>query len=273
MKGRRALLLLLLIAAIAAAAFAWVQNRQFDRRILALRDTVLSDASQAAGSPDLPAIVRDFAIRNGGRVGASSPIHLTHRARLSTAAGRPPIDITADQWLSPTTSGMVWYGRGAMFGIPVSVVDSIVGSKGLLEARLLGTVTVAKGEGGDFDKGELQRYLSELPLHPDAILNNAGLAWRQIDDETVEVADGTASVRFTFDSGGDITGMRADDRPMTVGSRTVPTPWVGTYSEYRSFGPYRIPSFGEVGWALPEGTFSYWKGTVTNYEVTDSRGN
>ena len=57
MKGRRALLLLLVIAAIAAAAFVWVQNRQFEARVLALRDTVLDGASQAAGSPDLPAIV------------------------------------------------------------------------------------------------------------------------------------------------------------------------------------------------------------------------
>jgi hypothetical protein len=40
-----------------------------------------------------------------------------------------------------------------MMGVPVSVVDSIVGGDGLLEARLVGTITVAKGVGHEFDKG------------------------------------------------------------------------------------------------------------------------
>jgi hypothetical protein len=62
-----------------------------------------------------------------------------------------------------------------MAGLPVSVVDSIVGGTGRLEARLLGTITVVKGVGPEFDKGESQRYLSELPLHPDAILSHTHL--------------------------------------------------------------------------------------------------
>ncbi len=63
-------------------------------------------------------------------------------------------------------------------------------------------------------------------------------------------------MQFFFDEAGDIVGMLAADRPMTVGRETVPTPWRGTYGEYRRFGGYRIPTQGEVSWVLPEGAFT-----------------
>ncbi|MHB1102114.1 MAG: DUF6544 family protein [Devosia sp.] len=118
--------------------------------------------------------------------------------------------------------------------------------------------------GPEFAKGELMRYLSELPLYPDAILNAQGLTWRQTDDTTVEAsaqsAHGPAALRFLFDGNGDVVAMQADDRPMTVGDTTVPTPWHGIYSKYKQFGPYRIPSYGEVGWGLKRWTFHILEG-------------
>jgi hypothetical protein len=133
---------------------------------------------------------------------------------------------------------------------------------------------VAEGRGPAFDKGELQRYLSELPVHPDAILNNAMLAWRQLGEGAVEVSGrsgaGSASVTFLFDKAGDIVGLEASDRPMSVGKTTVPTPWKGSFSKYKQFGRYRLPSHGEVGWALPDGLFTYWRGDVTMYETLPS---
>ena len=157
-----------------------------------------------------------------------------------------------------------------MFGLPVSVLDSFVDGAGRLDARLLGAVQMAGGSGPEFDRGEVQRYLSELPVHPDAILNNTELAWRQLSETSVEVSAPTgsrpASVRFVFDAAGDIVAMEAGDRPMTVGNTTVPTPWRGTYGAYKRFGRYHIPSYGEVGWVLPEGLSIYWRGEVTAYE-------
>ena len=157
--------------------------------------------------------MRAYAEKAGGTVGGPAFVHLTHHASLATDRNRPPMTIEADQWLSSYRPEFVWHGKGAMFGLPVAVVDSFVGGSGLLEARLLGTVAVAKGVGAAFDRGELQRYLSELPLHPDAILNNDALTWRQVDERTVEVsgntAGGTASVQFFFDEAGDIAGMLA----------------------------------------------------------------
>jgi hypothetical protein len=78
---------------------------------------------------------------------------------------------------------------------------------------------------------------------------------------------GRAAIRFIFDANGDIARMEADDRPMTVDGKTVPTRWHGIYADYRQLGGYRIPTYGEVGWVLSDGFFTYWKGEVVAYEA------
>ncbi len=260
-----------LAGAILLVVLAWalLRNADFERGIVA--DIAQVEQATAAGAvPLLPQIVADFALRAGAVYGRTRPIHLEHRATLTVDRVRSPIRIDAEQWLSPTRSAIAWVGRGGMFGLPVTVVDSFVGGTGRLEARVIGLIKVAGGSGPDFDKGELQRYLSELPVHPDAILNNDSLQWRQIDERTVHVtaqsSTGAASATFTFDAAGDIVGMLASDRPMSVAGGTVPTRWRGSYSNYRTMGRYRIPTHGEVGWELPDGLFTYWRGDIVLYD-------
>lgn len=266
MPWGRIVLAILLVALVGCGSYLWLLHQQFEASIDDLRRQTMATPAGMV-SPELPPLVRAYALRAGGTAaGGPTAIHLRHRARLTTVAGRPPMPLEADQWLATGYANFVWLADGSMSGIPVRVLDSFVDRAGRLEARLVGILPVAVGRGPDFDRGELQRYLSELPVHPDAILNNAELTWRQLDDATVEVGSGSASVRFSFDAGGDITAMAADDRPMTVGNRTVPTPWRGIYGAYKQFGRYRIPSYGEVGWVLPEGLATYWRGEIISYE-------
>jgi hypothetical protein len=270
MKWIRRMAVVVAMIVLALAGYAWFSNQQFEARIDGVRQALLDGDLGSPPGIDLPEIVRAYALRAGGTLGGPAVFHATHRATLATAQAGPTISIAADQWTSMTVSELVWRAHGSMMGMPVTVVDSFVGGEGFLEARVIGALQVASGAGPDFDKGELQRYLSELPVYPDAILNNGRLAWRQIDATTVEVTgqsrQGPASLRFMFDEDGDIIGMEAADRPMSVGRTTVPTAWRGTYDRFRQFGRYRVPSYGEVGWLLPEGLFTYWKGEITSYE-------
>lgn len=260
------MLAIVLVALVAGGSYLWLQRQQFEASIAELRrQTIATPAGMV--SPELPPLVTAYALRAGGRPdGGPTAIHLRHRAKLTTLAGRQPMPLEADQWLATGYSNFVWLADGSMFGMSVRVLDSFVDRTGRLEARLLGILPVAAGSGPDFDRAELQRYLSELPVHPDAILNNAELVWTQLDEATVEVSSGSARVRFSFGPDGDIIAMDADDRPMTVGNRTVPTPWHGSYGAYKQFGRYRIPSYGEVGWVLPEGLAIYWRGEIASYE-------
>lgn len=114
------------------------------------------------------------------------------------------------------------------------------------------------------------RFLAELAWNPDAIVNSAGLTWRQVDERTVEVAlqteGGPARVRLGFDADGDVVSMEADDRPRAVGDQNIATRWIGRFSGYARFGNYRLPRFGEVAWVLPEGEFVYWRGEIVTAE-------
>ena len=262
-----AIVLIALVGLVAVRSM----GRGFAGRMDGLREQLIASQSQANDAlPVLPDIVRSYALKAGGRQGASPVFHARHRATLQTATGARPIDIDADQWTGMLVPGIVWTARGRMFGLPVSVFDAFVAGHGELSARILGAFQVAGGSGADYDKGELMRYLSELPVYPDAILNLRGVDWLQIDDSTVSVtarsATGDATVRFYFDPSGDIVRMEADDRPMETKGTTAPTAWHGAYSRYAQFGPYRIPSYGEVGWVLPDGLFVYWRGEVISYE-------
>jgi hypothetical protein len=252
---------------IVAAAMAAVGFRD---RIEELKMRLVAD--QRLGRPllpRLPPLVRDYALKAGGREGGPSMLHARQSATLATARDRPPMAISAQQWTAARTPGIVWVAEGAMSGVPVSVVDSFVDGKGHLAARLLRVLPVAGGTGEAYDKGELMRYLSELPIYPDAILNVGAIQWRQVDVRTVEASaragSQLASVRFVFDDNGDISALEADDRPMERDGALVPTPWRGSYSSYRQFGSYRLPAHGEVGWLLADGLFTYWRGDLLDY--------
>jgi hypothetical protein len=264
--------LALVVGLVAAIAAIWISGIAFGGKVGALRDQlVASQQKSAPAATELPEIVRAYATRAGGRVGAPSVFYARHKATLTTTEGKPPIELAAEQWTGTVTPGIVWMAEGAMNGLPVTVFDAYVDGSGELSARLFRTFQVAGGVGPDYDKGELMRYLSELPVYPDAILNAQGLTWRQIDHRTVAVSahstTGTAEVRFIFDDDGDIARMESDDRPMAgPDDQTAPTPWHGIYGNYQTFGRYRIPAYGEVGWVLPDRFFTYWRGTVVSYE-------
>jgi hypothetical protein len=263
--------LLIVAVALGIGLFLWTSDGMFRAHILRLRHQMAaSQLNSIAGTTDLPEMVRAYAIWAGGEIGGPANFHARHEATLATTKGARPISLTAEQWTGTIASGIIWSARGSMSGMPVSIVDAYVDGRGELSARLFGSLQVAGGQGPDYDKGELMRYLSELPVYPDAILNNTALRWRQLDESSVEVTahsrSGPASVRFYFDSAGDIVRMEADDRPMsTDDGATVPTAWHGLFGSFREFGRYRIPAYGEVGWVLPEGLFTYWHGTVVDY--------
>lgn len=154
--------------------------------------------------------------------------------------------------------------------VSLRVVDRYADGAGSLEARVLGRVRVMRQSGPETSLGEALRYLAELVWVPHAMTANHWLEWRQLDEHSVEVATSTGSARgavvLEFDAAGDVTGARCDSRPYQQGGSFVPRPWAGTFSEYGTIDGVRIPTRGEVYWELPDGPYTYWRGTVTSVE-------
>ena len=154
--------------------------------------------------------------------------------------------------------------------VAMTVVDGYADGEGELVARLLG-IPLMRQRAPETAVGEALRYLAELPWKSQAIAANRELQWRQLDDESVEVATlvagRKAAARLEFDGAGEIVRASCEARPRPVGKTFVATPWSGTFSDHRVLGQTRIPTFAEVSWQLPEGRFLYWRGRVNSLEL------
>ena len=178
---------------------------------------------------------------------------------------------TAEQVISIHEPGFAWLAwMQATPLVSARVLDCYVGGEGLLEARLLGSLRLARAAGPQASKGELMRYLAEFAWAPHAMLYNRQLSWREIDATTIEVSAesqaGAARVRLIFENG-DIARIEADDRPRMVGRSIVPTRWQGRCCDYREMNGCRIPTQAVVSWLLEDGPFEYWRGRVTAFRM------
>jgi hypothetical protein len=147
------------------------------------------------------------------------------------------------------------------------VVDAYENGRGTLEARLWKLFRVAKASGPETDRGELLRYMAELPWCPYAYRDNAELTIRAMDETHLSVSAGGEELRLTLDPAGDVVEAFAPGRPRLVGNECVPSPWRGTFSGHESLGGIRIPRKGAVSWQLEDGPFEYFRVEIVDLHV------
>jgi hypothetical protein len=72
--------------------------------------------------------------------------------------------------------------RGDAPGLPVRVHDAYVAGEGVLNARVLGLVSVVDMRGtGEVAEGELMRFFAEAAWYPTALLPSQGVRWQAVD--------------------------------------------------------------------------------------------
>jgi hypothetical protein len=270
------LLICLFCLVLLTTAVQQILSARFRAAIEARRQAIV--AGQISAPPRqyaIPEIVRAFAERSGARLDGPKVVLAHQRAEMRLAPNQKFFPIEASQLSGTRDPGFVWEATARLAGIvPMRVIDSFAAGRGWLGVRIAGAIPMANATGPENDKGEMMRFLAEMAWNPDAILNMTALHWRQIDDRTVDVLSatkgGTATVRLRFDADGDLEGIEADDRPYLVGGKSVPMRWIGRFRDYADFGSYRLPSYGEVAWVLPEGEFVYWRGTIIDFGPYES---
>jgi hypothetical protein len=250
-------------------------SRVFRARALEIADRLHEEPPTRDLPNSLPPIVADFAFRAGAESGARLRLaSFKQKAELRLKPGGKFIDISAWQVIALSRAGFLWDARQEIWPISrLRVIDAFVGGAGHLEARLFGSIPLAKAEGSDINLAEAFRYLAELPWAPDAILGNPDLVWRVTGANEAEVRldtpDGVARVTFEFDAEGDIVGMSAKDRPSRdAKGNTVKYDWRGRFSDYAQVGARRLPTYGEVGYVYPTGYETYFRGRIVEYHVT-----
>lgn len=272
-RTRRALGGVALVAGGAGLAGV-LASRRFDAR---LGDYEVQLTRRAPGTVDpdtLPAVVRRWL---EVAVPADAPparlVRLGQRFEMNQRPGGPWLPGTAVHLASLTEPGFAW-SASATFAPLVSarVYDALVDGAGFLEARAWGAVPVVRASGPATTKGELQRWLAELPWTPLAVLQVPTLVWTAVGDDAARVEGragdvaGAVTLRFDDDSGLPVEAA-ADDRPRGVGRDTVDTRWRGIFTDHRAYGEYVLPARAEVAWLLDDTWSPYWRGEVLDARV------
>lgn len=263
--------LLALVVALGALAVVRARDRRRERRQI----DALLEGTAAPTDPvdfetdlaDLPAPVRRYfetVLTDGqervrfARVEQSGAFRLGDRE----APWRP---LAATEWFAADPPGFFWSATVSLAPlVRVRVVDRYQDGRGDLRARLLSLVTVADADPGPaLDEGELSRYLAEAVWLPTALLPAAGVDWTPFDEHSAEAtlshAGTTVSLGFAFDEDGLVERVHAADRPRDVAGTYEPTPWTGTFGDYREVDGVLVPTAGEVAWELPDGDLPYWR--------------
>jgi len=269
------------LAAVAAAAGAllfgklrWeAGTRRLRARLEAAREPIEPAVFRSAELAGLPAPVERFfraVLPEGQPIVAAVAVEHAGTFDMGEAAARWR-PFTSQQRVVLRRPGFDWDARIAMLpgmpGLAVHVHDAYVAGEGLLQAAVLGLVSVAELRGTEeLARGELMRFLAESAWYPTALLPSQGVRWEAVDDRSARatIEDGGVAVTllFHFQEDGPIDAVHAEARGRTVGGKVVPTPWQGRFWNYAWRGGMRVPLEGEVAWLLPEGTRPYWRGHI-----------
>jgi hypothetical protein len=174
---------------------------------------------------------------------------------------------TATQRSDATRSAFRWdavIGTGAL--TRTAVTDAFEEGRGFLTARAAGVVPVARIEGPETDRGEIQRYLADLGRCPTALLLHPTLEFASAGEGVLRARDAAGPEGATVDLELGPEGAPVAVRAMRFraqGRRFVEGPWSGRMTGAQEWEGLRVPVGLTVSWHLPEGEFAYFRAEGT----------
>jgi osmotically-inducible protein OsmY len=214
----------------------------------------------------LPRPVRDLALRLGANeTVVAGQTELTQEGEMKlSVTSRHWHSLTARQTIAVTSCTFSWQARFWPFGY-LSVTDALQAGRGRLDVTALCVIPVMRSERSvALTKGELQRYMAELPFAPDAILHNRALGWRVVDANQIAVSCGPAAMQtevvFALDADGRVASATVPGLPHSVTAAHLPTSWFSEFSDYRLIQGRWVPFSGQVACVIDGVEVPYWRG-------------
>jgi len=216
----------------------------------------------------LPEVVRRY-LRFMGVVGRprdwSFRAHFVGRFRLRPRLGWMPAE--AWQYNSGLDVARVFVMRLRFAGVvPMIGRDTYLGGHGRMIGKLADRVTVADGQGDEFDIGELTTYLDDAVLLAPSMLLGPATTWTGIDEHTFDVtlrdAGRAVTGRVFLDDRGAPRDFSTTDRFADLPGGLVRAEWRTPVRSWERIGGRPLPGpFGAV-WHLPDGPLPYVEGRL-----------
>ena len=148
--------------------------------------------------------------------------------------------------------------------VPMFGSDTYLNGRGRMHGKLLGLVTVADGEGREFDLGELVTWVNDAALVAPSMLLTSRTDWRAVDDDSFDVifSDGgnTVTARLSVDGGGRLTDFHTDDRWYAGEPSPQRMPWSTPISGWSTDRERPVPLDAEAVWHFADDEFAYVRG-------------
>lgn len=190
---------------------------------------------------------------------------ITHDGQFKTGLDKGWINIKGEQYATTEKPGFIWKGTTSMF----VARDMYIGDKGRLVVSLFSLFKVVDAKGGQYDQGELLRWLGESILYPTNLLPSDRLQWLPIDGNTSKLTFRYNGLSlffiFTFNEMGEITQI---ETKRYMDAKSLET-WVIKMSNYKEANAVVIPMSFDVLWRLKKGDFSYARFNIKTIRYND----
>lgn len=214
----------------------------------------------------LPPVVRRYLTFMGvvGRPRVwSFRVRFAGRFRLSPTAPWMPAE--AWQYNSGVDVARIFTMRlRAAHVVPMIGHDTYVRGRGRMIGKILGLVTVADGEGEEFDIGELSTWLNDAVLLAPSMLLRPDVGWEAVDGDTFDVTLRDAGRQVRAQVRTDDRGAPVDywttDRFAALEEGPVRARWRTPIARWDDLEGRPFPAPGEATWDLPDGPFTYVEG-------------
>lgn len=267
-RPMRNLAILLGIGGVLLSLIALLRAR-FLAEISALERAVAAAPPSSASAVNLPPAIRALALRHGARGAGGHPAVFSQVGFMWSEPGGRAMPFRAWQTSAATDSAFVWRARFQPFGAIVAA-DYLTPAAAGLRVRVLGAIAIVNAvQTQEVRRGQLLRYLAELPWVPDSFLHNRAIDWRVEGPERLVAGIGTGAdriaVTFMLGADGRIAGAECPARPRLEGRGSRERPWGGRFWDYREIEGRMIPTRAEVYWVIDGQRFVYWAGRIETW--------
>ncbi len=191
-----------------------------------------------------------------------SYVRITHSGFFKTGLKKDWIQIKGEQYATTQKPGFIWKGTTAIF----IAFDRYIGEIGRLTVYILSLIKVVEGKGGNYNQGELLRWLGESIMYPTNLLPSKLLQWYFVNDTSAKFTYNYKGLSLFFYVSFNQLGQIVEMQTKRFMDENKLENWVIKVSNYKELNQVIIPTAFEVLWRLRDGDFSYAKFNITKVE-------